>query len=102
MADESTFFNSRKRVQRVEIYIIRRTGEAVYGDVSCIEGSEVLEEVGALAGVDPEIGQGTFHQRLGLGNVAPDYGNAQSRDAGAPAAVGCNSAILIDKLLRWD
>ena len=55
MPYESSFFRSGELFQRFEIQEIGGAAELVHVDVSGIERSKVLEEVGALAGIHPEV-----------------------------------------------
>ena len=86
MAEPLALEDRRKGVQGAQVHAVAGTGLGIHVYVACVEGSEVLEEVRALAGVYAEVRQRTFHQRLGFGDVAPDHRHAQGGDAGAPSA----------------
>ena len=60
--------------------------EGVDGEVADAERGEVLEEVGALAGVDLEVVQAGFYDDLRGADVRPLDGDAQPRVAAPPAA----------------
>ena len=48
-------------IQGGKIYRIVRTSEWIDIDIPCIERSEILEEMGPLAGIDAESRQGAFN-----------------------------------------
>ena len=58
----------------------------VHGEVPDVQGGEVLEEVGALRGRDPEVLESRFHNDPGPGDIGPAHGNAQPGMCGAPPA----------------
>ena len=58
----------------------------VDGEVAHAERCQVLEEVGALAGIHAVVGQAGFHDNPGRADVGPLHGDAQPRVAAAPAS----------------
>ena len=62
------------------------TSEGVDGEVADAKRGEVLEEVGALAGVHLEAVQPCLHDDLGSTDVAPLDGYAEPRVAASPTA----------------
>ena len=60
--------------------------EGVDGEVADAKGGEVLEEVGALRGVNLEAIQASLHDDLCRADLRPLDGNAEPRVAASPTA----------------
>ena len=93
VADILCFLNGRHTVEDVLLeQTIARVG--VDGEVADTERREVLEEVGALRGVDVVVLETGLDDDAGCRDVGPLDGNAQSVVAGAPAARADEHVVL--------
>ena len=98
VAHKLRFLNGR---HAVEDGLLQHTiaSIGVDGEVADTKGGEVLEEMGALRGVDMIVLQTGLDDDAGSGDMRPLDGNAQPVVAGAPAARTNEHAINLPCIL---
>src|SRR5208282_940163 len=85
VADAALLFYRRLFVQPPPIYSAF-TGIGIHGEITYLEGGQVLEEMAALRGSHPEIAEPGLDDHTRAGDFVPFHRNAEPRFGRSPAA----------------
>ena len=66
MTEKSRFILGRQGIEGRQVQLVPVPGIGIHVHIPGIERRQVLEEMRSLAGIHPEIRQGTLHQGLCL------------------------------------
>ena len=73
MTKRSRFGLSLMRVKPIPVYEVARADS----EVADVEGDDILEEVGALRGLDVDVGHGDLDDGFGAHDLVPLHGDSK-------------------------